>query len=131
MLFTTWLYALGALGISLAAGTGLLGFSRRWWNLVLALTAFIGIQILLVNGSAWDASRYASIWMLAGAVLVYPAGLLLLGGLAFVVRRMQRTRRMLLCIGLAVPIYLSSTVAGILIGCATDLECMRSYAVLL
>ncbi len=131
MLVATWLYVIGALAISLASGTGLLGASRSWWKLIAALAAGVATQILLVNTTAWGSSQHLSIWMFLAAALVYPAGLLVLGAVAFVARKMDRTRRIYVCIGFAVPIYLTSTVAGMLMGCATDIECLRSYSQLL
>lgn len=131
MLIASWLFAIGALAIVLASRTALLAVSKRWWKLMLVLAACIGAQILLVNATAWGASQGLSIWMFIGAALAYPAGLLILGGIAFIARRMECSRRMYLCIGLTVPIYLASTLAGMLMGCATDLECMRSYSELL
>ena len=131
MLIAAWLYTVGALAIVLASGTALLGASRRWWKLVLALTACIAVQILVVNTTAWSASQHLSIRLFVGAAVAYPIGLLVLGGVAFVARRMQQARRVYLCAGLAVPIFVSSTIAGMLMGCAADLDCMRTYSELL
>ena len=128
MLIASWLYAIGALAISFASGTGLLGASKRWWNLVIVLAACVAVQILLVTTTAWGANQHLSIWMFVGVAVAYPLGLLVLGGLAFATRHLQRSRRVYLCAGLAVPIYLSSTIAGMMMGCATDIECMRSYS---
>lgn len=127
MLIVTWLYAVGALAIALASGTGLLGTSRNWWKLVAVLTAGVAVQILLVNTTAWSASQHLPIRTFISAVLVYPAGLLILGGIAFAARKMDRARRMYLCIGLVVPIYLTSTVAGVVMGCeANNKEVFRT-----
>ncbi len=128
MLLVTWLYVIGALTISLASGSGLLRTSRSWWKLIVVLAVGVALQILLVNTTAWGGSQHLSIWMFLGAALVYPAGLLILGGVALVARNMDRTKRIYLCIGFAVPIYMTSTVAGMLLGCAADIECLRAYS---
>ncbi len=127
MLVITWLYVIGALAIALASGTALPRDRRKWFQWVFVLAAGVAVQLLLVNTTAWGASQELPIWIFVGIALAYPAGLLLLGGIAYAARRQQRLRRIYLCIGMAVPIYLTSTLAGMAMGCATDLECMRSY----